>query len=153
MHDRAELASRPAVENALDELILNKRWADFQRVALPLARAICPALVANEITKDGGEDGFLASAVVDRQVLAAACSITASWEKIQTDLERIKDRKPELAALWFFTPRSVTAVTSDPWRKRAREEFGVELTVFPREHIVQQLISTLRDLALAVALH
>jgi hypothetical protein len=153
MHDRAELASRLAVERALDELILNRRWADFQRIALPLARAICPALVANEITRDGGEDGFLASAVVDRQVLAAACSITASWEKIETDLERIKGRKPELTALWFFTPRPVTAVTSDPWRKRAREEFGVELSVFPREHIVQQLLEPRHQYLLHHHLH
>jgi hypothetical protein len=63
MQEVNDWINRPMLELALDELIANRRGADLQRLALPLARELCPGLVANELTKDGGEDAFLASAL------------------------------------------------------------------------------------------
>ena len=73
----SSLLNRADLERALDDLIVNQRWAEFQRIALALARGLCPALIANELWKDGGEDGFVADvALNDGRVLAGARSKT-----------------------------------------------------------------------------
>lgn len=133
--------SRTRLEQAIDDLIRNQRGIDFQRIALQLARQIRPDIVANEIAQDGGEDGVLANLRIDgNSALAIACSITATWGKIHQDLDRIKSRRPQLSGLWFYTPQRVTTRTSDEWKAKARERFGVELTVFSREDLVSRLL-------------
>lgn len=141
MDDALVPISRVAIETALDELILNQRGADLQRIVLPLAKRRCPELVANELSKDGGEDGFIAStSSSDAPHLAVASSITAKWSKVRADIERIRERKPRLERLWFYTPHSVSALLADSWISKARAHFGVDLVVFPREDLVQELL-------------
>src|SRR4030081_3333863 len=95
------------IEKALDELIANQRSADFQRVAIRLAQARCPELIASELSHDGGEDAFTAHAVIGGRHLAVGCSLTATPGKIKSDLESIRRRKPHINELWFFTPKGV----------------------------------------------
>jgi hypothetical protein len=133
--------NRALLESALDEVIANQRGIDFQRIAIPLARHRCPQIVANEVTKDGGADGFLATVSLDqKRVLAVGCSITASWRKIRKDIETAKGRNSDLTAFWFYTAKGVTAELTDKWRESAKDDFGVSLTVFSREEIVQRLL-------------
>lgn len=127
--------------SALNELIANQRGIDFQRIAIPLARQRCPQIVANEVTKDGGEDGFLAIvSLEEKRVLAIGCSITATWKKISGDLTTAKARNRDITAFWFYTTKGVTTKLTDQWREDAKQEFGVSLTVFSREEIVQRLL-------------
>lgn len=133
--------NRAELESALDEVIANRRGIDFQRIAIPLARHRCPQIVANEVTKDGGADGFMATVSLDeKRVLAVGCSITASWKKIRDDLRTVKERNRELTAFWFYTATVVTAELTDKWSESAKQEFSVSLTVFSREEIVQRLL-------------
>lgn len=133
--------SQAALEAALDDLIANQRGIDFQRIAIPLAVQRRPDIVANEVTKDGGEDGFIASvALDDKHLLAVGSSLTATWRKIRDDLRRVKGRKPEVSAFWFYTPQVVTTVLTDKWRDKAEKEFTVSLTVISREDTVQRLL-------------
>ena len=98
------LITRSELERALDELISNQRGVDFQRIAIPLARERCPALVASEISKDGGEDAYLIATLPDGKILSVASSLTATPRKIRDDLQKIRRRKPQLNTLWFYTP-------------------------------------------------
>jgi hypothetical protein len=139
MLDPNDKMSRLRVEAALDEMICSQRWADFQRIAVPLARELRPDLIANELTQDGGEDAYVAATPDGQHPLAVACSLTARWSTVEKNLLRILERKPDLTALWFFTPVGVRAITTDDWRALARTRFNVELTVFSREHMVQRL--------------
>jgi len=131
---------RSQIETALEELITNQRATDFQRMAVRLARARCPDLVASELSHDGGEDAFTAFTTTESRQLAVACSLTATLVKIKTDLGAIRARKPSISELWFFTPRKVRSTRSDPWRKALKSEYEVELTVFSREEIVSSLL-------------
>jgi hypothetical protein len=132
--------NRHALETALNDLIVNQRGLDFQRIAVPLARQRCWNLVASEPSKDGGEDAFFAGVSSNWRTLAVACSITATEEKIRNDLTRIQGRKPHLATLWFYTPQGPTALKTDKWRALVKNEFGVDLVVFSREEIVGLLL-------------
>jgi hypothetical protein len=132
--------TRSELERALDELISNKRGIDFQRIAVPLARERCPSLVANEISKDGGEDAFLVGKLPDGTVLSVAASLTATLDKIRNDIRKIKTRKPQVNSLWFYTPRAPTTEKIDPWKEAIRRDFDVKLEVITREEVVGRLL-------------
>lgn len=140
-HASIHALNRAEFQSALDDVVANQRGIDFQRIAIPLARERCPQIVANEVTKDGGADGFLATVSLDdKHVLAVGCSITATWAKVRHDLRTLKERNRELSAFWFYTARVVTAELADKWCESAKQEFQVSLTVFSREEIVQRLL-------------
>jgi hypothetical protein len=140
MSNRAKQITRSELERALDELISNQRGVDFQRIAVPLARERCPALVASEISKDGGEDAYLIARLPDGKVLSVASSITATLGKIRGDLTTIKKRKSEVNTLWFYTPCSKSTQSIDGWRETIKKDFGVELQVLTREEVVGRLL-------------
>jgi hypothetical protein len=58
--DADQTIQRSRIETALEELISNNRAVDFQRIAVRLAQARCPDLIASELSHDGGEDAFTA---------------------------------------------------------------------------------------------
>ena len=131
---------RSTIKVALDELVANGRSADFQRMAVQLAKGRCPELIASELSHDGGEDAFPTYTALSGRNLAVACSFTANLIKIESDLRQIRHRKPGTNELWFFTPKAVRSRTSDPWRKVLNEEHRVALTVFSQEEIVSSLM-------------
>lgn len=55
-------------------------------------------------------------------------------------LRAILNRKADIKELWFYTPKPVRTVKSDPWREALKDKFGVELTVFSREEIISALL-------------
>jgi hypothetical protein len=132
--------TRSALETALNEVITNQRGIDFQRIAVRLARERCSALVASEVSKDGGEDAYLVGKLPSGKMLSVASSITATFKKICEDLTSIKRRKLEVDTLWFYTPRTPTNQTIDSWKREVLRRFSVELEVVTREEVASQLL-------------
>lgn len=128
---------RTEIEQALADLITNERGLDFQRIAVPLAQARHPTLVASEPKKDGGKDAF---EVGQDGGLSVACSISPTWAKIKKDIERIRERGAALTELWFYTPAVVTTLGAEDWVKDAKADYGIHLVVFSLEEVVTRLL-------------
>ena len=129
------------INRAIEDLILNERGIDFQRIAISLAKERWPEVVATEVKKDGGEDGLTHSYLTkDGKRFRVASSITNTYEKVKGDLKSIYERGVTLDLLIFYTPKKVFNRYVDDWKRKIREKFGCELLVISREDIIHELL-------------
>src|SRR3989442_9101433 len=132
---------RIEIERALDELISNEEGMRFQGLAVVLAKQRWPELIATERKKDLGLDAYAPPLLVrDGIGRGLACSLTATLEKIKSDVQKIKQHAPDVKVVLFATPRSVTTQTVTAWAKTIREADGIELVVISREDIITDLM-------------
>src|SRR5207245_906683 len=106
---------RLQIKMALEAMVESEQWKPFQRLAIHLAKAKYPELVATEEHYDGGEDAtaFLAGTYGHRRRLA--CSLTGALEKVRGDAKRIKERGVQLDELIFVTASEVTNLEVQDW--------------------------------------
>src|SRR5271154_4477886 len=125
---------RSKIVSALDELISQEGGMQFQVLAVVLAKQRWPQLVASERKNDHGLDAHARRGLFEDGVeKGLASSITATLAKIKEDLRPSKRHFPNLKVLLFATPRTVQKPKQEEWREEILEEFGVSLTVLPRE--------------------
>jgi hypothetical protein len=86
--------TRSTLDAALGELIVNQRGIDFQRIGVRLARERCPAVVASDVSKDGGEDAYLLATLSDGKMLSVATSITATLNKVPRTASAVRIFRP-----------------------------------------------------------
>jgi hypothetical protein len=131
---------RSKIVAALDELIAQEGGMQFQALAVVLAKQRWPQLVASERKNDHGLDAHARGELFqDGMEKGLASSITATLAKIKGDLTTAKRHFPDLTVLLFATPRTVQKAKQEKWREEIMEEFGVSLTVLPREDIITEL--------------
>jgi hypothetical protein len=132
---------RTDIERSLDELVSNEEGMRFQGLAVVLAKQKWPELIATERKKDLGLDAH-APAILAQDAMGRglACSITATLEKIKSDVEKIKQHAPDVKILLFATPRAVTTKAATTWATTVREEHGIELIVISREDVIMDLM-------------
>src|SRR2546422_3729307 len=132
---------RIEIERALDELISNEEGMRFQGLAVVLAKQRWPELIATERKKDLGLDAYAPPLLVrDGIGRGLACSLTATLEKIKSDVQKIRQHAPDVKVLLFATPRAVTTQMSATWVKTIHEAHGIELVVLSREDILTELM-------------
>jgi hypothetical protein len=103
---------RSEIETALNELISNEEGIRFQGIAVVLAKQKWPDLIASERKKDLGRDAYAPAILAnDGRGRVLASSLTATIDKIQGDLKRIRQAISDLSILIFYTPRPVTEDT------------------------------------------
>jgi hypothetical protein len=131
---------RSKIVDALDELLSQQGGFQFQALAVVLAKRRWPQLVASERRHDHGLDAHTRGELFDDGVeKGLAASHTATLAKIKEDLTTAKRYFPSLKVLLFATPRTVEKAVQEKWREEILEEFGVSLTVLPREDIITEL--------------
>jgi hypothetical protein len=129
------------IEKSLDEIISNEEGIKFQRLAIVLAKQKWPDLIASEHKKDLGTDAHAPALMAqDGNGRALACSLTATLDKIKSDVEKIHRAFPDVTILLFATPHPVTKHTARNWADAIRESSDIELIVVPREDIVTDLM-------------
>jgi thymidylate kinase len=132
---------RTEIERALDELISNEEGMRFQGLAVVLAKQRWPELIATERKKDLGLDAYAQALLAqDGTGRGLACSLTATLEKVKSDVQKIKQFAPDVKVLLFATPHKVTTQTSMVWAKTIRSGHGIELVVISREDIITDLM-------------
>jgi len=134
------------IDKALEELVIHEEGNRFQRLAISLAKQQWPGIIATEIKKDGGEDALSHPYLMkDGKRIDFACSITATWKKIQDDLTSIFERGISPDLLVFYTARKVSNNTADEWKKNAKSEFDCDLLVISKENIIHDLLDPKND--------
>ncbi len=132
---------RTDIERALEELISNEEGMRFQGLAVVLAKEKWPDLIASERKKDLGLDAYAPALLAQDGVgRGLAGSLTATLEKIKSDIEKIKQHAPDVRVLVFATPRPVTNQMASAWANAIREAQGIELIVVSREDIITDLM-------------
>ena len=99
--------ARVQIINALDVLIAGERGLDFQRLALQLARAKWPDLVATEVKSDAGEDAYQLPVYSSNGRTSFGCSLSATRDKVVSDCARIKEEGQKPSRFVFYTARKV----------------------------------------------
>jgi hypothetical protein len=129
------------IEKALDELISNEQGMKFQGLAVILAKQKWPEFIACERKWDLGLDAYAkASVSPDGRGKGLACSLTATIDKINDDLSKVKKHFDDVEVLVFATPQKVTNHTAKKWADQIYAAFGYELIVIPREEIIASLM-------------
>jgi hypothetical protein len=132
---------RSQVITALEERIAYRSGFDFQSLAVILAQRRWPQLIASEWNSDFGLDAYGSGELFpDGGGCGLACSNTATLAKIKSDLTKAKGRFPELKVLLFATPQQVHKPQEIEWHEAIWNEFGVKLTVIPREDLIGDLL-------------
>jgi hypothetical protein len=132
---------RSQVITALEERTAYRSGFDFQSLAVILAQRRWPQLIASEWNSDYGLDAYGPGELFpDGDGRGLACSNTATLAKIKGDLTKAKDRFPELKVLLFATPQQVHKPQEIEWHEAIWNEFGVKLTVIPREDLIGDLL-------------
>ena len=132
---------RVDIERALDEFISNEEGMKFQGLAVVLAKQRWPEFIACERKWDLGLDAYAkASLGPDGLGKGLACSLTATIDKINGDLKKVKKHFDDVKVLVFATPRTVTNHTAKKWADQIRTAFGYELIVLSREDIITSLM-------------
>lgn len=132
--------ARVQIVNALDALIEGERGFDFQRLALQLARGKWPDLVATEVKSDAGEDAYQLPVYSSDERTSFGCSISATWDKVVADCERIKEQGQKPSRFVFYTARKVVNTTVLKWCQKIANDYKLALIVVSREDIVESLI-------------
>ncbi len=132
---------RSQVITALEERTAYRSGFDFQSLAVILAQRRWPQLIASEWNSDYGLDAYGSGELFpDGDGRGLACSNTATLAKIKGDLAKAKHRFPELKILLFATPQQVHKPQEIEWHEAIWNEFGVKLTVIPREDLIGYLL-------------
>lgn len=132
---------RSDIERALDDLISNEEGMKFQVLAVVLARKTWPDLVACERHKDLGADAIAEpSFAAEGKGKVLACSITASIAKVRSDAKEVKANFKSITGLIFATPRRVSNERWHAWAEEIKKDFGIDLAIMPREHIIASLM-------------
>src|SRR5215813_11172246 len=98
------MAYRTEIELALDEMISDETGMRFQGIAVIHEQQKWPQLVACERKKDGGLDAHAEVALQsDDKGIGLACSIRASFKKLNEDAELVKKHHPDVQVLIFST--------------------------------------------------
>ncbi len=106
-----------------------------------LAKQKWPELIASEAKKDLGTDAHAPALLAqDGNGKALACSLTATLEKIKSDVGTIHEKVPDVRILLFATPRRVTRETAQKWAETIRGKYDVDLFIISREDIVTDLM-------------
>ena len=112
----------------------------FQGLAVALAQSRWRELVACERHNDLGLDAYASALNAPNGVgKGLACSITATFTKLNGDAKTAKEYYGSFSSLIFATPRKVTKDTEQEWAEKIRAEHGYELTVISREDIIATL--------------
>jgi NACHT C-terminal Alpha/Beta 2 len=132
---------RTDIEKALNELISNEEGMRFQGLAVVLAKQKWPDLVACERKKDLGLDAYIpASLAKDGIGRGLACSLTATLEKIKSDIDSFRGASKDIGILIFYTPSKVSHQKADNWAKSVHKDYQVELVTVSREDIISDLM-------------
>jgi len=130
------------IDKALGDLIVHEEGLRFQRLAISLAKLRWPEIIATTPHNDGGEDAFMPYYFESNgKHLSVACSITATYDKIKSDVQKIIDRGRPLDILVFYTPeRKSNRKLCDDWGKKLKQQVGCDLLPIPREEIIHTLL-------------
>jgi hypothetical protein len=132
---------RTEIEKALAELISNEDGMKFQGLAVVLAKLKWPELIACERKKDLGLDAYvLASLAQDGIGKGLACSLTATLEKIKSDIDRFLETYKDIQVLIFYTPAKVTNQTAEKWASAVYDKFKLKLVTVSREDVIIDLM-------------
>lgn len=135
------MALRTDIDKALDELISNEGGMRFQGLAVVLAKQQWPELIACERKKDLGLDAYTPSSLArDGKGKGLACSVTATLEKIKSDIRRFRENYTDVKLLIFSTPLQVTNQTAVKWAEAVYQEYSLELITVSRENIITELM-------------
>lgn len=126
--------------------------SDFERLCVDLlGREGYRQIVPVGGTNDRGQDAELRYHVgaADRQVAVAfQFSLEKRWEaKLRKDAAKIAKHNNEIVAFVFVTTQTVTGAKRDSLRSAIREQFGWDVTIFPREWLRARLSELHHDLA------
>jgi hypothetical protein len=132
---------RTDVIKALDELIAEEQAFKFQGLGVVLAKQKWLRLVASERRYDLGLDAHARGDLEpDGRGMGLACSLTAEYDKIAEDANKVVKNYPDVRALVFATPGEVTKHKEKKWAEDLKKEFGLDLVVMPREELITSLI-------------
>ena len=134
------MVERIDIERALDDLISNEEGMRFQGLAVVLAKLRWPELIACERHNDLGLDAYAHPMLSPDQIgKGLACSITATFSKLNGDAKSAKEHYGPASVLIFATPRKVTKEAEIEWADKIRTTHEFELVVISREEIVTLL--------------
>ena len=129
------------IERALDELISQEDGMRFQGLAVALGRRLWPQLVARQRKKDFGLDAYArASQTPERIGKGLAASITPTLKKISDDAQKAKQNFSDLQAILFVTPAKVGNADKTRWEETIQKNYGIELHIVEREHIITEML-------------
>lgn len=135
------MVHRSDIEKALEELISNEEGMKFQSLAVILAKQKWPEFIASERKWDLGLDAYAkASLAPDGLGKGLACSLTATINKINADLGRVKNHFDDIKIIVFATPEKVTNHKAKKWKDQVRTAFGYDLIVISRGDIIASLM-------------
>ncbi len=130
------------IERALDELISQENGMRFQGLAVALGRQHWPELIARQRKKDLGLDAYAASSQTLEGIgKGLAASITSTLKKISDDAQRAKENFSDLEALLFVTPAKVGNADKKRWEEAILKDYGIELHIVEREHIITEMLT------------
>ena len=135
-----QMVDRTEIERALDDLASDEAGFKFQGLAVVLAKLRWPELIASERHKDFGLDAYASAAISpDGRGKGLACSITATFKKVNGDAEEAQKHYTDISLLAFYTTQKVSQPTKAEWATKIRETYGFELVVMSREEIISAL--------------
>jgi hypothetical protein len=133
--------TKPAILDALKELIAYEEGFRFQDLGVILAKKKCPELKANEPKSDLGLDAYAAGELFENGMArGAACSNTATLTKIRSDIGTALPNFKDLKILFFVTPVAVREKTAKGWREKIKKDYGITLIVMSRQEVVSELL-------------
>ena len=133
---------RGDIERALDDLVAHEEGMRFQALAVILAKARWPDLIACERRYDLGCDARgSASAAPDGRGKALAASLTPTSTKLKADAQKVATTFKDVSLFIFVTPASLTNYTIQPWAAEIQRDYGYELIVLSREDIISALLA------------
>ena len=132
---------RTEIEKALDEIISNENGMRFQGLAVVLAKIKWPEFIGCERKKDLGLDGYLpASLAKDGIAKGLACSLTATLNKITSDIDSFRDTYKDISVLVFATPGKVSNLKASKWAETVYSKYKLELISISREDVITDLM-------------
>lgn len=132
---------RTEIEKALAELVSNEEGMRFQGLAVVLAKLKWPELIARERKKDLGLDAYIPSSLAQDGIgKGLACSLTATLEKINSDIDSFRETYKDIQVLVFYTPAKVTSQTAEKWVSAVYDKYKLTLVTVSREDVITDLM-------------
>jgi len=131
---------RNQIRLALDALIEAGNGRVFQRLVRQCLHSRWSSLASTAEQADLGEDAItILDEKSDGIVRSLACSLTATWQKVSNDAEKISSHRLDVQELIFATPKTVTRKTQRNWEKQIKDQYGWRLIIVERSEFLSIL--------------
>jgi hypothetical protein len=127
---------RTLIKQAVEEMVENNRWMEFERMAVHLGKTKWPEIEATEPGNDAGQDGSSFMPCQDGKRRRLAASLTGTWTKISGDADTIRKAGQEIDVLVFMTTAAIENRQVQELCEKFRKEFGYELHIIPQAEVI-----------------